>query len=311
MIDDGAVISVTSGSTDLLGERAVVLDTPFRVASVSKLYVAALTLELAERGELSLDEPIGSQPLTLPPQLGFARRLTLRQLLTHTSGLGQTVTRDQDRGRVLSTSEQLARIPPPICKPSSCWSYADGNYVLVQVVIEAATKRSLSELLRVELLEPLGLRETVLVDAANVDTPLPSQYALVSDDSGRPIEPYRLFEQSLPEGATLLTTAKDAARFVDALFSGEVLGSESLTAMIDPSAMRDLPCPRGCDSEYGLGVFRYLVAGHELVGHDGSSGAVVVHDRSRQLTVVILTNGGEQDIGRFLESILGAIDGET
>jgi hypothetical protein len=56
-------------------------------------------------------------------------------------------------------------------------------------------------------------------------------------------------------------------------------------------------CPAECRFEYGLGVFHYNLAGHELVGHDGSSGTIVVHARSRELTVAILTNGGEQDIG--------------
>lgn len=311
VIDDGELLNVVSGFTDLEGERAVTADTQFRVASVTKLYLAALTLRLAERGGVSLDVPIGTRPLALPPQLAFARELTLRQLLSHTSGLGQTFTRDEDRHRALTTTDQLKRIPPPVCEPSSCWSYGDGNYVLVQVVLEAATGRSLAELFRDELLAPLGLRRTLLVDATSVDTPLPSQYALVSDDSGQPLEPRRLFEQSLPRGMTLITTAADAATFADALFSGDLLDAESLKAMLDTSAMRDVPCPDGCRFDYGLGVFHFDIAGDELVGHDGSSGAIVVHDRHQDLTIAILTNGGERDIGKFLESILATIDTET
>jgi D-alanyl-D-alanine carboxypeptidase len=310
VIDRGQAVSVVAGSTDLHGDRAVVADTQFRLASVSKLYLAALTLELAERGEVSLDQPIADWQLSLPPQLEFAQNLTLRQLLSHTSGLGQTFTRDDDRGRVLTTREQLDRIPPPVCAPSSCWSYADGNYTLVQVVLEAATQRSLAELLRVELFEPLGLRRTILVGARDVDTPLPSQYAVVPDGSGQSVEPPGLFEQTLPRSDILIATAADAASFVDALFSGEVLDAASLTAMLDIGTMRDLPCPDGCKFDYGLGVFHFDIAGRELVGHDGSSGAIVVHDPSRDLTVAVLTNGGESEVGMFLESVLDAIDAD-
>jgi len=195
-----------------------------------------------------------------------------------------------------------------VCEPSSCWSYSDGNYVLAKVVLEAAAQRSLAELFRDELLEPFNLHATSLVDAAVDNTPLPSQYALVSDESGRAVEPHRLFEQALPRSETLVATATDAARFADVLFSGEMLDSADLTAMLDTSAMRDLPCPDGCRFEYGLGVFHYDIGGHNLVGHDGSSGAVVVHDQDDDLTVAILTNGGNRDTGAFLEAVLNAID---
>jgi D-alanyl-D-alanine carboxypeptidase len=308
VIDHGRLVEVVSGVADSDTGRAVTPHTEFRVASVTKLYVATVALALVERGDLALDEPIDRRPLVLPESLAFARQLTLRQLLSHTSGLSQTFTRDQDRHRSLTTADLLERIPPPACAPGTCWSYADGNYVLAGLVVEAATGQPLAEVLHEQFLGPLGLAETRLVDAAAVDEPLPAQYALVSDQSGRALEPRRLFRQSLPRTATLLTTAADAARFASALFGGEVLGPAGLQDMLETSLMRDLPCPDRCPFEYGLGVFHYDVFGHELVGHDGSSGTVVVHDRHRALTVAILTNGGEQDMGAFLGTVLAAID---
>ena len=72
--------------------------------------------------------------------------------------------------------------------------------------------------------------------------------------------------------------------------------------------MRDLPCAERCPFEYGLGVFHYDIGGRHFVGHDGSSGAIVVHERDDDLTVAILTNGGEQNIGAFLDAVLAALD---
>jgi D-alanyl-D-alanine carboxypeptidase len=306
VIDDGALVQVVSGVANLDTRAAVTPATQFRVASTTKMYIATIALRLVERGELSLDDPIGAHEIALPESLAFARAFTLRQLLSHTSGLSQTFTRDEDRHRTLSTIDLLERVPPPVCAPSACWSYADGNYVLAQMVLEAATKQSLGELFTAELVEPLGLRRTSLVDpGANVS--LPSQYALASDEFGRPLQPRRLFEQSLPRITTLVTTAADAARFADALFNGEMLKPASLSQMLDTGVMRDLPCPDGCRFKYGLGAFHFDVAGHQLVGHDGSSGAVVVHDRQRGSTVAILTNGGDQDMKAFLEAVLHAI----
>jgi CubicO group peptidase (beta-lactamase class C family) len=308
VIEDDQLVEVVAGSTDLGKERAVTVDTQFRVASVTKLYLATVVLKLVERDEVSLDEPIGVHALELPQHLAFARDLTLRQLLSHTSGLSQTFTRDEDRFRALTTAEQLDRIPPAVCQPSSCWSYADGNYVLAQLVLEAATGLSLADLIHDELLEPLGLEDTTPVDAGETDVRLPPQYALVPDGSGQPLEPRRLFEQSLPRIDTLITTAADAARFADAVFAGDVLSPTSLHAMLDTTAMRDLPCVGTCVADYGLGVFHFDVGGRRLVGHDGSSGTVVVHDQHSGRTVAILTNGGDQDMGAFLKVVLNAID---
>jgi D-alanyl-D-alanine carboxypeptidase len=216
--------------------------------------------------------------------------------------------RDEDRRRVLTVADLLDRIPPPVCAPGSCWSYADGNYVLAQLVVETATRQPLDQVLRAVLLDPLGLHHTVLADTDVVGAALSPQYALVSDASGHALEPHRLFEQALPRTATLLTTAADAARFAHELFTGHVLTTSSLTEMLDTSAMRDLPCPERCPFAYGLGVFSFNIAGHDLRGHDGGSGTVVVHDRDHDLTVAILTNGGDQDMGAFLDTVLHAID---
>jgi CubicO group peptidase (beta-lactamase class C family) len=308
VIADGELTEVVSGVADVDSQRAVTASTQFRVASVTKMYIASIVLRMVERGELSLDEPIGAKGVNVPASLAFARGLTLRQLLSHTSGLSQSYTRDEDRSRALTTADLLERIPPRVCEPGACFSYADGNYVLAQVVVEAATGESLTDVFQDELEQPLDLRDTSLVNAAAVDTALPSQYALVTDDSGRAVQPHRLFEQSLPRTSTLVTTAADAATFADALFGGDVLNPGSLTEMLDTRVMRDLPCPDGCPFEYGLGAFHFNIAGRDLIGHDGSSGTVVVRDQSDGLVVAILTNGGEQDVGAFLEAVLRAVD---
>jgi CubicO group peptidase (beta-lactamase class C family) len=244
----------------------------------------------------------------LPDGLELVQHVTLRELLSHTTGLAQTFTRDEDRHSHLTIQDRLARIPPPVCDPGMCWSYADGNYVIAQLVLETASGQSLTELFHEELIEPWALHGTELVDPSSQDE-LPSQYALISDDSGRPTEPHRLFEQALPLYETLVMTASDAAHFADLLFDGEVLDQALLDVMLDTTVMRDLPCPDQCRLEYGLGVFAYPdLSGRSFVGHDGSSGTIVVHDAARDLTIAILTNGGDQDIGAFLEAVIEAVD---
>lgn len=308
VIDHGALTEVVAGVADIDTDQAVTPGTQFRVASVTKMYVAAAVLELVEAGELSLDRPISGYGVHLPERLAFVEGLTLRQLLSHTTGLAQTFTRDEDRHRRLSLSDLVDRIPAPACAPGSCWSYADGNYVITQLVLETVTGQDIVDVLDQLLLEPLGLTGTAMIDAAVVDTALPSQYALVSDESGQAVEPRRLFEQALPRSATLVTTADDAAGFARQLFSGEVLDAGTLAEMLDTTSMRSLPCAQRCPFDYGLGVFHYDVGGRHLVGHDGSSGAIVAYDQDDDLAIALLTNGGDADMGQLLEAVLSAIE---
>jgi D-alanyl-D-alanine carboxypeptidase len=234
---------------------------------------------------------------------------TLRQLLSHTSGLGQTYTDDRDRGRVLSTKDLLNRIPRPVCDPGKCFSYADGNYVLAGLVLEAASRHDLADELNARLLGPLDLNDTELPD---VGASIPTQYALVTDDRGDPVAPHRVREQLLPlsgrnPAGGMIATAGDVARWASQLFGGRVLEPSSLRTLLDTGVSRGLPCPRGCPFPYSLGVYHYNIDGRELIGHDGSSGAVVVYDHERHITVAILTNGGESDTGAFLRQVLRAV----
>jgi CubicO group peptidase (beta-lactamase class C family) len=312
VIQRGDLIEVAHGVEDIETEQPVTEDTRFRVASVTKMYISAIALRLVDQGALVLDEPIGER-VPLPESLHHAKSFTLRQLLSHTTGLPQTFTDDADRGRLLTLEDRMERIPPPVCPPGECWSYADGNYVIVEALLEATTGQPIAEVFDEQIVVPLDLTNTAVMDPSTSPEPLPAQYALVHDEADQaPVEPLRLFKQTLPLVPTLVTTATDAARFADALFSGEVLRPATLETMLDTSVMRDLPCRNeafdGCPFEYGLGVFHYDIGGRHLVGHDGGSGAIVAHDQTDGLTVAILSNGGEQDVGRFIESILDAID---
>lgn len=307
VLADGAMTTAVAGVTDVDIGAAVTESTPFRVASVIKMYMAATVLRLVERGDLNLDVPVTALGVELPETLAFAGDVTLRQLLSHTSGFSQTFTDDRDRHRSLSPLDQLHRMPPPACDPGACWSYADANFVMVQLAVESVLREPFEKVAERELFTPLGLSETRLIDAASNNEPLPAQYALVHDASNQPVRPKRVFEQALPRTLTLTTSARDAARFASALLGGDILTAETRAAMTDISVMRDVPCHEQCPFPYGLGLFRYDLGGHRLFGHDGGSGAVVAYDPDTGLAVAILTNGGEQDLGAFLNGVLQAV----
>jgi CubicO group peptidase (beta-lactamase class C family) len=112
VIDRGELSEAVAGVADMDTGRAVTPSTRFRVASVTKMYFAAIVLRLVDDGDLALDAPIGDLTFDLPEPLAFAHALTLRELLSHTSGLTQTFTSDEDRHRSLTLADRLARIRP-------------------------------------------------------------------------------------------------------------------------------------------------------------------------------------------------------
>lgn len=311
VITDGRITTVVSGHADLEAQEPIGPNDEFRLASITKNYVAALALDLDAEGVVPLDEPIDPWLSDLPPGLDL-RGVTMRQLLSHTSGLAQTATDDRDRGKHLALEEVLARIPPRACAPGRCWSYADGNYVVAALVLEAATAKSLRIEMHDRFFEPLDLANTHFFGDPRAAPRI--QYTLVVDPiTFQPVLPHRLRRQLLPivtddRAAPIVASASDLARWGDALFNGRAIDAAALDRMLDAAAMRGLPCPHGCPLDYGLGVFHYEFGGREFVGHDGSSGAIVATEVGTGLTIAILTNGGERDMGRFVETVIAAID---
>jgi D-alanyl-D-alanine carboxypeptidase len=309
VIVGGKSIAVVGGVADLHQDRRVTPNTVFPIASIAKTYTAALMMQLVEAGAVGLHDPVDRWLPNLPPHLREARTATVEQLLSHTSGLPQTFTRDEDRGHTLGPGDLLERIPPPECSPGRCYVYGDGNYILAALVIEAATGRPWSAELNRRILHPLGLSHTFPSGSEPPAAATAVQYRLEVDENGEPKDPPTFLENVLPRWTlgSIRTTASDLAAWGDALFAGRVLRPATLERMMDPGVSKGLPCPQGCGFPYGLGVVHYTVEGRPLVGHDGSSGAVLAYDPARKVTIAIVTNGGQQNIGAFLKAIVTAL----
>ena len=310
VVIDGDIYRAIGGLADVENGRKVGIDDEFRLASVTKNYVAALAVDLASDGVVGLDDTTGRWLPDLPSALEPMRDVTLRQLLSHTSGLAQTYTDDRDRGRVLSTNDVLARIPPPVCEPDRCWSYADGNYVLAGLMLEAATGLPIATLMDDRFFDPLELTHTRFIDERSAD--VVPQYILAVDATGTPFVPHQFRRQLLPfhgndAAGGMQASATDLARWGDALFRARATSADVVRALLDIDAMRDLPCPNQCPYQYGLGTYHYTIDGTEFVGHDGSSGAVLVHDIDRATTIAIVTNGSEHATDVLLRAILAAL----
>jgi CubicO group peptidase (beta-lactamase class C family) len=279
--------------------REVDADTLFDLASITKLFVTTALLSLVEEGLLALDEPLA----TWLPGFGDGDRLgvTLRRLMTHTSGLPALLSLWTD------WPDRAARVravldAPLVRRPGTGFEYSCVGYLLAGLLAERVTGRGLADLVRERVCAPLGLTQTGYTPPADR---LPRIAATEYQPQwGRGLVRGQVHdENSWSLGGTggnsgIFGTAGELARFGEMLRGdGSVDGVRVLAADTVAEMTRD-QLPAGLDPgfRHGLGVriadpqSMGQLAADGAFGHTGFTGTCLVVDRSRGLVVVLLTN---------------------
>jgi D-alanyl-D-alanine carboxypeptidase len=251
------LVLAASGTGRRDGGPPVTVDAQFRVASITKPFVATVVLQLAEEGRLRLDDPL-SQYL---PSFPGGHRITLRQLLNHTSGVPDFELADRfgesllaDRHRRWRTDEILSLVTGVRrdFAPGTRYSYSNTGYVLLGEVIRAVTGSTWAAQVRRRIIDPLGLKHTYVAGAEPVPGGvLPGYFDADNDGDQENIEtgrPWPSLETAQGPAGALVSTAADLAVFGGALFRGRLLTRASLQQMLAEGPHH----PR--TSNYGLGV---------------------------------------------------------
>ncbi|WP_320779215.1 serine hydrolase domain-containing protein [Streptomyces sp. CRN 30] len=228
----------------------------FRGGSVTKTFVATVVLQLAAEHRLSLTDPVETYLPGLVRGAGNdGRALTLRHLLTHTSGL-YDFTADTG-GTVPVTPLQAVRIAlthPPADRGR--FSYSNTNYVLLGLVVERITGHSYAAEAERRLITPLGLNGTSF-PGSRTSLPAPHGHAYAADGADVTV----LDPRVAGAAGELVTTLADLDRFYAALLGGELLSPRWLREMLDT---------RAAHGSYGMGLFpRRLDCGVTVWGHTG------------------------------------------
>ena len=288
----------------------------FDIGSVTKNFVAALVLKLAEEGLLSLEDPISRW---LPSYNYVDGRVTTRQLLDHTSGISNYTTNQgfwdavfRDPTRRWQPEEVLSYIGPPDFPPGTSWNYSNTNYTLLGMIAQKAAGSSLSTALHRRLIDPLGLTNTFL----EAEEPVPGTIAHAWYDrngDGRYEDISDMDRTSITTafwGASgLISTAADVARWACALFEGKVLNADSLSRMLSFRAIS----VHGPVLGYGLGTLRALISDREFWGHSGNIigyTAIMLYAPTERFAVALIVNQDSADnalIALLLDEIANAI----
>ncbi|MFD9421351.1 MULTISPECIES: serine hydrolase [unclassified Streptomyces] len=268
-------------------------ETRFQIASLSKQFVAATALLLAEDGVLSLtDRPADGLP-GCPPAWAA---VTLHHLLTHTSGLPHwDAVPEPGPHTPPSRADTLARIMrlPLLGAPGDRWHYSSPGYVLAARMIEQAGARPYTDILRERILLPLHLNHTGTSSqrtrAENGTTDL----------------------SLLPGTGDLWSTARDLARWARVLERGELLNPGSLRSMYTPHAVpRTQYSTPLLATGYGYGVFLGTLAGHRAHFHHGDNPghrSLLVRLPDQDTGIVVLTRDDDTDPCATLPTLLTAL----
>ena len=265
-------------------------DTVFHIASISKNILAAIVLRLAGEGKLRLDDDVTKY---VPEAPTHGRRVTVRQLLNHTSGIYSfTSLPDAERNERLDlTHEQvlgLIKDRPPDFEPGASWRYDNSAFYLAGMVVERVTKQEYGQYSR-ELFKSLGMNSASLCNARMVVPRLASGYEV---EGGTFVNaPFISWQLPFAAGA-VCATAGDLLKWQLALDSGRVLSASGLELMRTPTKLSDGRSD-GTSIDYGLGTRIGSLDGHRVFGHTGSGGgfnAVLETFPDDHLTIVVLMN---------------------
>jgi D-alanyl-D-alanine carboxypeptidase len=285
----------------------------FDIGSAAKNFVAALVLKLSEEGLLSLEDPISRW---LPSYNYVDGRVTIRQLLEHTSGIYNFTANQsfwdavfRDPTRRWLPEEVLSYIGPPDFPPGASWNYSNTNYTLLGMIAQRAARSSLSAAIRSRLLDPHGLANTFLEAEDGVPGTIAHGWFDMNGD-GRYDDISginRTSQTSATWGAGgMVSTAADVARWACLLFEGKVLSAASLSQML---TFRTVSVPPTPIVGYGLGALRALFSGREFWGHGGNMigyTACMLYAPTERVAVALLFN---QDFVDYAvgSPLLGAI----
>lgn len=293
---EGFIWSGVSGTTD--PERRIPLGREhiIRVGSVTKTFTAVIFLQLVEEGKLSLDDPLSKWF----PDFPNAERITVRDMLTHRSGIFNNLESPVVLGslflprKVWQPQEMVDIAAREKLHAQDEYYYSNTNYILLGLIAEQITGQDAATLYRKRIFEPLGLHDTYFIPYEDVPknlisgydrdmVPLPGLIEMKPDDVSAATSAFT--------SGGMVSTADDLMKFYEALYTGHLLSSTSLDEMTTFFKAHDEDLPQ--ITGYGLGLFRLEVDGEEVwasIGFFIGSTTMVAYSPGEKDIVAIIGN---------------------
>ncbi|WP_374580460.1 serine hydrolase domain-containing protein [Pseudoduganella sp.] len=293
VVKDGKIIREQGyGYADLEHKVKVTPDTIFQSGSIGKTFTAALVMLLAQDGKLSLDDPLSKHLANTPKAW---EGITIRHLLTHTSGLGDPYAK-LDLTRNYSDEELIALEAdiPLLFAPGEKWSYSNMGYHLLGFICNKAGGKFYGDQLRERIFAPLGMGTRIISEADII----PHRARGYERKGGQLVNQSWVAPRlNTTADGSLYLTARDLAKWDLALYGDRVLPASVRAASWTPAKLND-----GSATEYGYGWQLFQRNGHRTIGHGGAWQGFrsqlyrFVDDR---LSVVVLANSATARPGKL------------
>lgn len=297
---DSVLSEIAVGFADRARRRPVTAATRFPTYSVGKMFTGVAIAQLVEQGKLRWDDTL-ARVVPDYPNLEAARRITIRQLLTHTAGVPEPFASPSFRAstRPITEGELLPTFAdaPLEMEPGTGFRYSNGNYAALAAVVERVSGLPFESYLRLHVWGPAGMRGARHPAWSGMDDVAVGFARFSQDDplgleprraETAPAEPYRGAVHGFGMGAF---TARDLFRFTRALRDRKLLGA----AMVDSVTTGHVDVQPGAPVRYGFGFYEQRWGSARIVGHPGSN-PNTGHDADVEMlwdgdwTVVVLSN---------------------
>ncbi len=299
---NGAMLYVQGyGVSDLTTRQATQPNVIFEIGSITKQFTAALIMKLQEQGQLHVDDSI----TMYLPEYNFPAAITIRMMLTHTSGLadftnfpqlGDWVRNGVSEATVLTAVSQA----PLQFQPGSQYSYSSSNFFALGTIIEKLTGQSYADNLNQSIFQPLGLMNTYY--------PLPpaGQSATGYTNNGSGLGPAILWDRSAAFAAGALSSnVYDLVTWDNALMNGRVVSPASFKAMTTSNGFVD-----SGGNSYGFGLALSKFNNRPVMWHSGQIGGFYTENSvllDSGFAVVLLTNDQDVDTDPVVLKIMNAV----
>jgi CubicO group peptidase (beta-lactamase class C family) len=289
VVKNGAVVKLQGyGMANLEHDVPVTPDTVFELASVTKQFTATAIMLLVEEGKARLDDPIETY---LPGAPETWKAITVRHLLTHTSGLPGLEENFKSLWpgglRLRYTTKQLFDSAAKDALSFSAgerFQYSDVGYFLLGMIIERVSGQRYAAFMEERFFRPLGMTSTSLLDHTRILKHRAAGYTL---EDGKLVNIRRVIDIELPSHYGVFSSVKDLVAWEHALAAGRAVKPDSLAQMWTPMRLST-----GVRYEYGFGWGVSDRRGHRWLNHSGITGTEYARFPDDGLSVIVLTNLG-------------------
>ena len=286
------------GVADLSTGQPYTTKTRSCLASLSKPFTATAIMMLAEQSRLAYEDPLSR---FLPGFSDAVGVVTIRHLLTHTSGIPDYPDLNADRPGVTNAEilAALQKVQRPLFMPGQRYQYCNGGYVLLGLIVETISGHPLSRFLELHVFKPLAMTSTFVLISPDQKT---ADVARGYDAAGGADD----FAGMETGDGGVYSTVRDLLRFDQALYTDALVNQRTLAEAFTPFPVRD------GNSTYGFGWNIVTDSTGRRVWHQGNTGgfrAFIERRLADRITVIMLTNGGDTNrmaINGSIQRILSA-----